>query len=41
VVAVSLYYFFFGILWTNAYLGALSIFVIASCCCMWYFTQGP
>ncbi len=35
------YYFFFGILWVNAYLGALSIFVIASCCCMWYFTSGP
>ena len=35
------YYFFFGILWTNAYLGALSIFVVASCCCMWYFSRGP
>jgi len=35
------YYFFFGILWTNAYLGALSMFVIASCCCMWYFSRGP
>jgi hypothetical protein len=36
-----LYYFFFGILWVNAYIGALSIFVIASCCCMWYFSRGP
>lgn len=35
------YYFFFGILWTNAYLSALSIFVVASCCCMWYFSRGP
>lgn len=35
------YYFFFGTLWVNAYFGALSIFVIASCCCMWYFTRGP
>lgn len=35
------YYFFFGILWSNAYLGAVSIFVVASCCCMWYFSRGP
>jgi solute carrier family 44 (choline transporter-like protein), member 2/4/5 len=35
------YYFVFGTLWTNAFLGALTIFIIASCCCMWYFTQGP
>jgi choline transporter-like protein 2/4/5 len=35
------YYFFFGILWVNAYLGALSIFVVASCCSMWYFSRGP
>jgi choline transporter-like protein 2/4/5 len=34
------YYFFFGILWVNAFLGALTIFVIASSCCMWYFTRG-
>lgn len=35
------YYFFFGILWCSAYLDALAIFVVASCCCMWYFTRGP
>jgi hypothetical protein len=35
------YYFFFGILWTNAFLGAMTIFVIASCCCLWYFSRGP
>lgn len=35
------YYFFFGVLWVNAYLGALGIFVVGSCCCMWYFTRGP
>lgn len=35
------YYFFFGILWTNAFLGALTIFIISSCCSLWYFSRGP
>jgi choline transporter-like protein 2/4/5 len=35
------YYFFFGTLWTSAFLDALTIFVIASACCMWYFSRGP
>jgi choline transporter-like protein 2/4/5 len=35
------YYFFFGILWTNAFLGAVSLFIVASSCCLWYFSRGP
>jgi hypothetical protein len=38
---IYLYYFIFGSLWTNALLGAITIFVIASACCMWYYSHGP
>lgn len=31
----------FGTLWTNALLGAMGIFVIASACSMWYYSHGP
>lgn len=36
------YYFVFGTLWVNAFLQAITIFVIASACALWYFNQeGP
>ena len=36
------YYFVFGTLWVNAMLQAITIFVIASACAIWYFNQaGP
>ncbi len=36
------YYFVFGTLWGNALLQAITIFVIASACAIWYFNQaGP
>jgi hypothetical protein len=36
------YYFVFGTLWVNALLQAITIFVIASACAIWYFNQaGP
>lgn len=35
------YYFVFATLWTNAFLNAITIFVIASSCCMWYYSHGP
>jgi hypothetical protein len=38
---IYLYYFIFGSLWTNALLGAVTIFVVASACCMWYYSHGP
>jgi hypothetical protein len=38
---IYLYYFIFGSLWTNALLGAITIFVIASACCKWYYSHGP
>ena len=37
----ELYYFLFGTLWCNALIGAIGIFVIASACCMWYYSHGP
>lgn len=37
---IMFYYFFFATLWTNAFLGAMSIFIVASACCMWYFSHG-
>lgn len=36
-----LYYFIFGSLWVNAILGAITTFVVASACCMWYYSHGP
>lgn len=38
---VMLYYFFFGVLWSNAFIQALGIFIVASCCAMWYYSHGP
>ncbi len=38
---IYLYYFVFGSLWINALLGAITIFVVASACCMWYYSHGP
>ncbi len=38
---LSFYYFVFATLWTNALLQAMVIFVIASSCCMWYYSHGP
>jgi len=36
------YYFVFGTLWTNAFLQAIAIFVIAAACGFWYYNQaGP
>lgn len=38
---IRFYYFIFGVLWSNALLQAMGIFVIASACCMWYYSHGP
>ncbi len=35
------YYFVFATLWCNALVLAITIFVIASACAMWYFSHGP
>lgn len=37
---INLYIFIFSTLWSNALIGAIGIFVIASACCMWYYAQG-
>lgn len=37
---LELYFFIFGTLWSNALIGAIGIFTIASACCMWYFNHG-
>ena len=34
------YYFFFASLWCSALISAIGIFVIASCCVMWYYNHG-
>jgi len=34
------YYYTFATLWSNALLQALAIFVVASCCALWYFSHG-
>jgi choline transporter-like protein 2/4/5 len=34
------YFFVFGTLWSNALIQAVTTFVIASACCMWYFSHG-
>lgn len=36
-----LYYYIFGTLWCNALINAISVFVVSSACCMWYFAHGP
>lgn len=38
---VNLYIFIFSTLWSNALIQAIGIFVIASACCMWYYSHGP
>lgn len=38
---IMFYYYVFATLWTNAFVNAVSIFVIASACCMWYYSHGP
>lgn len=38
---IKFYYFVFGTLWCNALIQACTIFVIASACCMWYYSHGP
>jgi len=38
---VRFYYFVFATLWSNALLQAITTFVIASSCCMWYYSHGP
>ena len=34
------YYFVFATLWSNAVVQSMTTFVIASACCMWYFSHG-
>jgi uncharacterized protein YggT (Ycf19 family) len=38
---VRFYIFVFLTLWTVAFVGAMTIFVIASACTMWYYSHGP
>jgi hypothetical protein len=38
---IQFYVFVFGTLWCNAFIQAMGIFVIASACCMWYYSHGP
>jgi len=38
---VQFYCFVFGTLWLHAFIQAVGIFVIASACCMWYYSHGP
>ncbi len=38
---INLYIFIFTTLWSNALIQAIGIFVIASACCMWYYSHGP
>lgn len=38
---INLYIFIFSTLWSNALIQAIGIFVIASACCMWYYSHGP
>lgn len=33
--------FLFGTLWCNAFIQALGLFVVASACCLWYYSHGP
>jgi solute carrier family 44 protein 1 (choline transporter-like protein)/choline transporter-like protein 2/4/5 len=35
------YYFVFGTLWVNALLLAITIFVVAAACAVWYFSRAP
>ena len=38
---IRFYAFLFGSLWCNAIVQAIGIFVVASACCMWYYSHGP
>ena len=38
---IRFYCFIFGTLWVNAFIGAMTIFIIASACTMWYYSHGP
>jgi hypothetical protein len=34
------YYYVFATLWVNSFLQAVAVFVVASACCLWYFSHG-
>lgn len=38
---IRFYIFVFLTLWVNAFLGAMTIFIIASATCMWYYSHAP
>jgi len=38
---IRFYVFVFLTLWINAFIGAMTIFVIASATCMWYYSHAP
>ncbi len=38
---IRFYCFVFGTLWVQAFIGAVSIFVVASACCLWYYSHAP
>lgn len=38
---IRFYIFIFFTLWTSAFLGAMTIFIVASACSMWYYSHGP
>lgn len=38
---IRFYIFIFFSLWMNAFIGAMTIFIIASACCMWYYSHAP
>jgi solute carrier family 44 (choline transporter-like protein), member 2/4/5 len=38
---IRFYVFVFFTLWTSAFIGAMTIFIIASACTMWYYSHGP
>ena len=38
---IEFYIFLFGTLWCNAFIQAVGIFIVASACCIWYYSHGP
>ena len=38
---IEFYIFLFGTLWCNAFIQAAGVFVVASACCIWYYSHGP
>lgn len=38
---IRFYIFVFFTLWVSAFIGAMTIFIIASACTMWYYSHGP